>query len=124
MLDEGFQGFAAIERGSKQPPERYIGPSHLEDVAPAHQVGSGFHLLERDPGGPGSPDERSDAGTHHETGDQASLLQGPEYPDMGQALETTAAQNQGEGAIGYHRLPGEGLNAAHGPGSVCKNRAL
>jgi hypothetical protein len=105
VVDESLEWFAAIERRGKEAAEGDISPGYLEDIPPADQPGSGFHVSDRYTRCPGTADERTDAGSHDETGDQPALFQGPEHADVGEAFQAAATENQGEGAFWSHGAP-------------------
>jgi len=102
--NQGFEGFAAIQRRGKQSTKRDIGSGNLEHVPAPDQTGAGFHLAGGHPCCPRSGYEGSNAGADHEIWDQAPLLKSLEYADVGEPFKATTAENQGKRAIRYHRL--------------------
>jgi hypothetical protein len=124
MVDQGLERFAAIQGGSEEPAECYVCPGNLKDIPPSHQAGPSLHLTEGDAGGPRGSDQGSDAGAYYQAGYQAPLLQRAKHPDVREALETTAAEDQSEGAIGNHWLPGPRVESELTTAQpMCKNRA-
>jgi hypothetical protein len=102
LVDQNFEGFAAVKGGSEKTSEGHIGPGYLEDVPAADHPGSGLHSPGRYPRGPCGRDERSDAGAYDQAGDQLSLFQSPEHADVSEPFQAAATEDQGEGAIRYH----------------------
>ena len=102
--DQELQRLAPVERGCREPAERDVGVGHLEDVPPPHGPGSGFHLPERDAGGPRRPDQGPDARPHHQARHEPVLLERAQHADVGEPLEAAAAEDQGEGSFRAHSL--------------------
>jgi hypothetical protein len=102
LVDQQLEGFTAVKGGSEKAAEGNVGTGYLKDVPAADYPGSGLHSPGRHPCGPGSRDERSDAGAYYQAGDQISLLQRPEHADVSEPFQAAATEHQGEGAIRYH----------------------
>ena len=65
-----------------------------EQVALAQRFSPSLELVDRRAAEVGGGDQRADARTGVEVGDDAALLERPEDTDVGKTLESTAAEHQ------------------------------
>ncbi len=82
--DQGLERLAAIQGRRQEPPECDVCPCHLEHIPPAHQAGSGIHLLDRYASCPRGTYEGPDARADDQAGNQPPLLESPEHTDVGE----------------------------------------
>jgi|ERR687898_598172 hypothetical protein len=76
VLDQHFEGFAAVESRSEQTAEGDVGPGDLKNVPPSDQAGSSFHLPSGYAGGPCSRDQGADTGTYYKARNQRPFFEG------------------------------------------------
>jgi hypothetical protein len=105
IVDQEVERLPAVDRGREKAPERHVDVGHLEDVPPPDQPGARRHLGRAHSGGPGCRDERSHARPDDEPGHETPLLEGAEDPDVREALEAAAAENESEGMCAHLHDP-------------------
>jgi len=86
VIDQNFEGFAAIKCRSQQAAEGNIGSSYLKYIPAPYHPGTCFHVSDRHTSSPGGTDEGANAGPHDKVWSEPALVQGSQNPDMGKAF--------------------------------------
>jgi len=89
-LNQVVERLPPVDRWRLHSLERHVHVSDLEDVPPLDPEAALGHLADWHPGSPRGGNQRTHAGSDHEAGDEAPLLQCPENSDMGQPFEAAA----------------------------------
>jgi hypothetical protein len=94
--DELVERLPAVDRRAEHAAERHVGVRHAKHVMPLYFQRAGGHLVGGHPAGPRGSDERTDAGADHQVRHQPPFVQGAEHTDMGETLEASSTEDQGE----------------------------